>query len=247
MQNIFSDYIIFLDESGDHGIKKVDMDYPVFVLNCCIIKKQDYYQNIIPAINKLKFGFFGHNEIILHESDIRRERNGFEVLRTDAELRNSFYQRLNQFMDESPFQIVASVEFKNKWKETFSRHHKFQENLNLYSLSLTKCIFRIIIFLNENEENSKLLYIICESRGANEDDELALGFYRVMDSEDWKIWLKNNRIKIHFVNKKSNSSGLQLADLTARPIGLAALRPKQSNRAYEIIKNKIYQGLMVSP
>ena len=41
-------------------------------------------------------------------------------------------------------------------------------------------------------------------------------------------------------NKKSNSSGLQLADLTARPIGLKYLRPGQENRAYDIIAPKIY-------
>lgn len=42
-----------------------------------------------------------------------------------------------------------------------------------------------------------------------------------------------------FADKKSNSCGLQLADLTARPIGIHYLRPEQDNAAYEIIKLKI--------
>jgi len=32
---------------------------------------------------------------------------------------------------------------------------------------------------------------------------------------------------------------MQLADLVARPIGIRALRPAQSNRAYEILEKKV--------
>lgn len=36
------------------------------------------------------------------------------------------------------------------------------------------------------------------------------------------------------------SSGLQLADLVARPIGLKTLRPGQENRAFESLQPKFY-------
>lgn len=36
------------------------------------------------------------------------------------------------------------------------------------------------------------------------------------------------------------SSGLQLADLVARPIGLKTLRPEQENRAFDVLTNKFY-------
>jgi hypothetical protein len=36
------------------------------------------------------------------------------------------------------------------------------------------------------------------------------------------------------------SSGLQLADLVARPIGLHVLRRDQSNRAFDLLKSKFY-------
>jgi len=42
------------------------------------------------------------------------------------------------------------------------------------------------------------------------------------------------------VDKKSNSPGLQLADLVARPIGINLLKPEQPNRAYDVLRNKIY-------
>lgn len=36
------------------------------------------------------------------------------------------------------------------------------------------------------------------------------------------------------------SSGLQLADLVARPIGLRTLRPEQENRAFDSLQSKFY-------
>ena len=45
-------------------------------------------------------------------------------------------------------------------------------------------------------------------------------------------------LEMLFINKKSNSSGLQLADLIARPLALKALRPKQENKAYDILMSK---------
>ena len=42
-----------------------------------------------------------------------------------------------------------------------------------------------------------------------------------------------------FVKKAANATGLQLADLTARPIALNQLRPNQPNRAFDIIDPKV--------
>jgi hypothetical protein len=42
-------------------------------------------------------------------------------------------------------------------------------------------------------------------------------------------------------DKKTNSEGLQLADLTARPIGLSVLRPGQENRAATVLERKYYR------
>lgn len=36
------------------------------------------------------------------------------------------------------------------------------------------------------------------------------------------------------------SSGLQLADLVARPIRLDYLRPEQANKAFDVLKKKFY-------
>ena len=36
----FSDYVVYVDESGDHGLKTMDKTYPLFVLAFCVFMKQ---------------------------------------------------------------------------------------------------------------------------------------------------------------------------------------------------------------
>ncbi|MEX5323322.1 DUF3800 domain-containing protein, partial [Pseudomonas shirazica] len=62
----FSDYIVYVDESGDHGLQKINPEYPVFVLAFCIFRKDVYVQSVVPAVQKLKFDFWGHDGIVLH-------------------------------------------------------------------------------------------------------------------------------------------------------------------------------------
>lgn len=45
---------------------------------------------------------------------------------------------------------------------------------------------------------------------------------------------------IIFADKKVDSPGLQLADLVARPVGMSVLRPKQENRAFDVLTRKFY-------
>lgn len=39
MSEGFSDYLVFVDESGDHGLDAIDPGYPMFVLAFCVIRK----------------------------------------------------------------------------------------------------------------------------------------------------------------------------------------------------------------
>jgi hypothetical protein len=76
-----------------------------------------------------------------------------------------------------------------------------------------------------------------ERRGKREDDELELAFRRIRDGANYVGEMPG--FEIIFADKKTNSAGLQLADLTARPIGRHVLDPAQPNRAWEIIEPKL--------
>jgi hypothetical protein len=70
--NGYGDYVIFVDESGDHGLQSIDPTYPVFVLAFCVLSKGAYARQVIPAVTEFKFRHFGHDQVVLHERDMRK-------------------------------------------------------------------------------------------------------------------------------------------------------------------------------
>ncbi len=69
----FSEYIVYVDESGDHGVTSVDTNYPLFVLACCVFKKNAYINRLVPAFQSFKFDYFGHDGVVFPEP---RKTNG---------------------------------------------------------------------------------------------------------------------------------------------------------------------------
>ena len=78
-----------------------------------------------------------------------------------------------------------------------------------------------------------------EARGAKEDKELELEFRRICDGANF--FHKPLPFDMIIADKKTNSEGMQFADLTARPIGVSVLRPSQQNRAMEVLDGKFYR------
>src|SRR5947209_7509842 len=89
----FSDYIVYADESGDHGLTSINPQHPVFVLALCLVRKSTYVDRIVPAFLKLKFEFWGYDSVVLHSHEIRKERGDFNILRK-AETRAAFVERV---------------------------------------------------------------------------------------------------------------------------------------------------------
>lgn len=235
------DYIIFADESGDHGLTHIDPGYPVFVLTFCCFSIEEYVNKAVPAIQRLKFDYFGHDQVILHEHHIRKQTGDFGFLRTDKQLRAGFLSDVATVVATTPFDIVSVVIDKTKLKA------RYNTPFNPYNLSLRFGLERLIHYLGERGQEGKEIHIVFEKRGKREDEELELEFRRICDDNHqlgYKTYNYRDYVKfnIQFADKKSNSAGLQLADLTARPIGLNYLRPDQVNRAYSIIEGKIFRN-----
>ena len=45
----FSDYVVYVDESGDHSMTSINPDFPIFVLAFCVFHNRLYSEMIIPA------------------------------------------------------------------------------------------------------------------------------------------------------------------------------------------------------
>ena len=83
--------------------------------------------------------------------------------------------------------------------------------------------------------------MIVEKRGKQEDQELELEFRRICDGNNYEKAQLPFQVK--FADKKSNSSGLQFADLIARPVGLHIIKAEQDYRSFEVVKEKFYGGM----
>lgn len=229
----YSDYVIYVDESGDHGMEPIDPAYPIFVLDFCIFRKKDYINTVVPRIQMLKFKYFGHDMVILHEHDIRKQKQPFGFLKNLCN-RNAFMAELNGLMETASFTIIAAAVHKKKLA------HKHDTPGNPYEAALTLCMERTYVFLRECGQHEKITHIVVEKRGKREDQELELAFRRIQDGANTMGKMPN--FEIVFADKKTNSAGLQLADLTARPIGRYVFEPDQPNRAWDAVKLKLHRS-----
>ncbi len=204
----YSDYIVYVDESGDHSLTSIDPDYPIFVLSFCIFKKTEYTQKLTPLIRKLKFDTFGHDIVVLHESDIRRKKGAFS--RLSKEPREDFLNALNEIVSSTDFELIAVVIDKRRLNDRYSNP------AHPYHLALEFGLERIYRLLKRAGQDDALTYIVCEARGSKEDTELELEFRRIRDGANFF----NCHLPFDLViaDKKTNSEGLQLADLLHVPL-----------------------------
>jgi hypothetical protein len=234
---MLSDHVIFVDESGDHSLTSIDPQYPIFVLVFCIFQKDAYVRQVAPALQDFKFRWWGHDAVVLHEHEMRRAEPPFVFLGKPSR-RDIFMNHLTRIIDEAPMTVVASVIHKQRLALRYTRPK------NPYELALLFCLERAREYLDEVAQDTQgKTFIVCEARGGSrgtEDRELENEFRLISSGRGLLHSSALPGFDIVFADKRSNAPGLQLADLIARPIGLKALRPEQPNRAYEIIKPKIW-------
>ncbi len=226
----FSNYIVYVDESGDHSLQSINPQFPVFVLAFCIFKISDYTDTVTPMIQRFKFKHFGHDVVILHEREIRKREPPFEML-MNPKIREEFMAGLNKIFSDSPLTIVAAAIDKKPFAKTHS------DSPNPYTVAMRFGLERVHQLLEADGQHEKETMVVFEARGAKEDAELELEFRRVCDGLNaFKRRMSFNCI---IKSKQANSGGLQLADLIARPIGRKVIKPAQENRAYEIVESKL--------
>jgi len=202
----------------------------MFVLDFCIFNKDVYTRCIVPAVQEFKFAYFGHDIVVLHEHEIRKQTPPFAFLQ-NRHKRTVFMERLSKLVEDADFSIVAAAIRKHSLRSIDT------DPANPYELALRFCMERAYAFLRERDQHRRITHIIVERRGKREDDELELAFRRIADGDN--RWGVMRGFELVFADKKTNSAGLQLADLTARPIGRHVLAPAQANRAWDIIAPKL--------
>ena len=100
-------YYLFIDETGDHGLTKININFPIFLLSGILIKNNELI-HLELLLTKLNMKYWSTESLILHSREIRKCSNEYKIL-LDEDLKNQFYKDLNQLILRSKFLIIPSA------------------------------------------------------------------------------------------------------------------------------------------
>lgn len=216
-----SEYIIYVDESGDHSTEQINPQYPILVLSFCIFEKASYRHGIGPDFLRVKFKYWGHDMVILHSREIRKAQNDFRIL-LHPTIRAGFLTDLNHAIGSAEFCVVTAIVDKLALRLNNATLG------NPYDIALTFCLEQAFGFLKDQGDDARKTFCVIEIRGKREDRELEACFRRVVQGDN--VWRRDLPFAIAFADKRVNSTGLQIADLVSFPIGRNYLDPKATER-----------------
>ncbi len=226
--------IMFLDESGDHSLDKIDSSYPMFVLAGCIFDLDYYLDEAEKKVNGLKMKYFGKTDIILRSYDIRKQKGDFACL-IDRKKREEFYKAINDLIGNLNFTVIAAAINKAKLKGQYG------QPANPYHLCFQFILERTVMYLGRN--NKKMIFRI-ESRETHNDQKLSEVYERFRNNNHRlfnKDEIQSKLADLSFNQKMQNVAGMQIADLVAYPIGKWVLDNSKENKAFTIVEKKLHR------
>ncbi len=230
----FADYIVYVDESGSPPLDKYQANYPMFVLTFCIFEKKSFAEQTATALQCLKFDYFGHDQVIFHERDIRKKEGVFKMLSEPR--RERFLGDLTEAIDRSEMSIISVVLRKDRLNQADA---DLMLNLkDAYGFAMKEGLQRLYEFVQSKGQTGRRWHVVCESRGHAEDKRLAAVVKSVCAGSN--VDGCRYPFELAMCAKSVNSEGLQCADLTARPIGLYVFDPDAKNRTYPILRRKFW-------
>ncbi len=226
--------ILYLDESGDHNLVRIDPQYPIFVLGGVLVDSDDV-REMHEELCGLKRRFFADTHLILRTSDISRNRLGFECL-TDTPTRQRFYRELNDLMERLDYSVVACAVRKDRFRPAFP-----EPDRDLYLICLEMLAVQLY---HQTAVAGTDAIIVAESRGQVLDTRLKRSWLRLLAEGAGSLsgeTIRRNVRALLLRSKKVNLAGLQLADLVVGPIGRFVLG-RRSNEDFRIIAGKLIRG-----
>ncbi|MDQ0062398.1 DUF3800 domain-containing protein [Paenibacillus harenae] len=229
-------HLVFLDESGDHSMQHIDIQFPVFALAGIIFESNYYYNVANPIIDGLKYKYWGHRNIIFHSVDIRKQKDVFSILR-QKEVRESFLDDMTGMMNALDYKIIAS----GIHKADHMRQYTTPENP--YNLTLEFIMERLFFYFKGSP--SKCL-LIAESRDDADNRRLYQVFSRLMRNGNGNVSaaeFQANITDLKFIPKVNNENGNQISDLAVYPIARKIISRARGYEPYHSIKTKFYSRL----
>ena len=223
-----SRYVIFADESGDHGLNALSHSR-AFVSAFVIFDREVYEKIAVPTFKDFKRRFFGDVLTPLHEREIRKGEGAFRTL-SGAAHRERAFEDLRVILHHLPYWIVAVGIDKDQFtpnpdSKGSPYHRRFIE-------TLVACLMTIPD-INASQPPTE---IVADSRGAKEDQELQRLVDSLTDSDEPEA--RSFQFRIRFTRKRDVEIGVEIADLVANPISRRVLRQAHPIFDFELLKPK---------
>lgn len=241
-------YHLFLDECGTHAVRPPDPNFPAFAL-CGIVISDDDFHEIDVKWKNWKITTMGVDGSRIHEPDIRKYRNRFK--RTTKIEREAIDESLAEILSVLNFHCIAAVVDLHE----FGHQHpsgRVDDYLpqSCYLMAIDFVMERFVHFLREVGDSGKG-HITAESRETKEDVLVNYEYVRLqkegtqfVSESDFRWYLSPH---INFLRKDANSTGLQIADIAARPLAEKVLDPTSTPKRWDVISSKLYDGAQGRP
>ena len=224
-----SRYIIFADESGDHGLSNVRSHGRAFVIALAIFERADYEQIVVPKFMQYKHHFFQDDSAVLHEREIRRGEGPFRRLRGELQ-RKEAEEELRKLLRSVPFSIVAVG---------INKEH-FVANPSLfgapYDRRFIEALLACLVAVPDLTHSVVPTEIVVDSRGKKEDAQLLDLVHSLTSSQSPQY--EAFRFHIRFARKIDAEVGVEIADLIANPIARRVLGEEHALIPFRILEPK---------
>ncbi len=200
--------LIYIDETGDHNLNKIDPQYPIFGLGALVISEENYVE-MDSAIHLIKEKFFKDDgTFILHSSELKRPLHSKSDPRNrvmlDEKTRKAFYKELDEkVISAFDFKIIACFIKKHSMAD------KYKYPVDPYYFSFENLLNRVIRY----GDDSNVMF--AEKRGLELDTELISEYERLskVGIHSFSADIVTSKTSLKLIHKKANVNGLQLIDL----------------------------------
>ncbi len=235
-----NDSMVFIDECGPHSVA-APATFPVFTLAAVVVGRQHYDDVLDLQWRGWKATKLGSGDARVHEPDVRKREGRFA-----GEHGAAVVDSLRDFLEAAEFGVVACAINRVEYKKV-----AFPDPLDatlpdhMYLFAMDVLFERIAMVLDKRFPGGTA-EVIVESRGPREDALLQYEFARLhLDGTSYigdAFFRTRLRPGITFLGKTQNCTGLQLADLVARPISEKVADPAGTPERWPEVRTKFSPG-----
>lgn len=234
---------VFIDECGTHALTSKD-SFRAFSLAAVVVRDSELedFDDRWKAWKKI---YLGSSEKLVHEPDLRKRKGAF-YCDGNAQRQANAVANLSTVIGDLPFSGICCVLLRDKYVAEFG-DERLDESLpqHAYLMTLHFLAERIALAL-QHEFGGAKGRLVFEARGPKEDASLQYEFARLF--LDGTSYLSDAYFRhqffpgLQFLNKEDNVSGLQIADLLARPCAEKALEPSSDPARWSAFQRKLCAG-----